>query len=525
MNTPPKKRVSSDALLDFKIECYKRKRFDLLQLTPKQIQAMEMLNTHLIEACVFGGGAGGGKSWLGCEWILWNCLAFPGTKWFIGRKELKRLKETTVRTFIRVCGKHRLRNGYHYKYSPSISSTIYFRNPNPNEYAKDVWEGGSLVDLKDLKFMPSDPLYEDLGSTEYTGGFIEEAGEVPEGAFDVLNTRTGRMLNDHYHLNGTILLTCNPKKNFLYRDFYRPWKKGELPERYAFIQSLVGDNDKGESSYAKKLDDIKDPLKKRRLRDGDWEYDLDETVLFDYDSLTNMFTNTYVPEGVSYITADIARMGSDRIVVLVWKGFKVVDIYVGQKMPIDETANLIKRLAKKYKVPMSRVIADEDGVGGGVVDILKCKGFVNGGKVLNGENYANLKTQCAYKLAAKINNNEFYVDLGAKAGSSLETEIIEELSVVKRDKIDSDGKLHINKKEEQKMMLASTDKGKRSPDLADAFLPRMVPELKNEETSSREVSFEEESPQTTTTLPITEEITLEDGSKIITRGGMRYIIE
>ena len=40
---------------------------------------------------IFGGAAGGGKSWLICEWLLTKCIQYPGSKWFIARGELKRL--------------------------------------------------------------------------------------------------------------------------------------------------------------------------------------------------------------------------------------------------------------------------------------------------------------------------------------------------------------------------------------------------------------------------------------------------
>ena len=56
----------------------------------------------------------------------------------------------------------------------------------------------------------------------------------------------------------------------------------------------------------------------------------------------------------------------------------------------------------RNQVPNSNTIADEDGVGGGVVDYLKCKGFVNNSRPLNDENYDNLKSQCTFVAAKKI---------------------------------------------------------------------------------------------------------------------------
>jgi phage terminase large subunit len=52
---------------------------------PKQAQAWIKLLDKTTKYVVFGGAAGGGKTWLGCEWLLSMCLTYPGSKWFIGR--------------------------------------------------------------------------------------------------------------------------------------------------------------------------------------------------------------------------------------------------------------------------------------------------------------------------------------------------------------------------------------------------------------------------------------------------------
>ena len=92
-----------------------------------------------------------------------------------------------------------------------------------------------------------------------------------------------------------------------------------------------------------------------------------------------------------------------------------------------------KELQREYGISLSHVIADEDGVGGGVVDFLYCKGFVNGSKPANNENFNNLKSQCGYYMANKIVKRE----VGEVVTSSLVVEMTsEEMEQVKQKDID-----------------------------------------------------------------------------------------
>ena len=71
----------------------------IIQIKPtkKQYKAYQYLNPSYYgcKYIAFGGGAGGAKSWLGCEWLLQMCYIYPGTKYFIGRNELKRIMQST----------------------------------------------------------------------------------------------------------------------------------------------------------------------------------------------------------------------------------------------------------------------------------------------------------------------------------------------------------------------------------------------------------------------------------------------
>ena len=425
--------------------------------TKKQFLALEYLYDHSTKFLVFGGGAGGGKSWIGCEWILALALNFPGTSYFIGRKVLKELKRTTLRTFWKVCAHHEIPN-----------ELITYNNQD----STFLLYNGSIIDLLQLKQEPSDPNYQSLGSLEYTAGWIEEGGEVPFKAFDVLKSRIGRNKNDKHNLFGKLLITCNPSKNWLYRDFYKPYKDKELAEDSQFIQSLIDDNPKNESGYKANLVSLKDKALKERLLYGNWEYDDDPAALIDYDSITNLFSNIHVNGSQKYITMDVARYGRDNTVIMVWAGFKVIDIKIIQQSSIESSVKELQHLRKVHNVPASKVVVDEDGVGGGVVDMVHCKGFVNNATAIKqyGKkvNYANRKSQCYFNLAERVCDSGIWVDT---QDEDIKEKLTQELEAVIDATYGKDKPKKVLDKDAVKERIG------RSPDLSDALMMREYFEL------------------------------------------------
>lgn len=426
-----------------------------MKLTVKQTIALDLLENNVITEEVFGGGAGGGKSVLGCHWLIKNCLKYPQTRWVMGRAKLKTLKETTLNTFFEVAKTHNLEINKHFKLN-NVSHIIHFYN-------------GSEILLKDLFYYPSDPNFDELGSLEITGAFVDEANQITAKAKQILKSRIRYKL-DCYGLIPKILYTCNPAKNWVYSEFFRPAKEGTLEQSKAFVQSLVDDNAFISKHYKENLLTL-DAISKERLLYGNWEFDDDPCKLIEYDNILNVFTNDFIKHGVlSYITCDAARYGSDKAVIMVWKGLVIVEIFEFAKCSTLEIQKKINEFRIKYTVPLLNIIVDSDGVGGGIVDNLNCRGFINNAKpVFDKKNrgFANIKSQCYFELADYINQNKIYCQV-----QRYKNEIVKELETVKKDKVDSDGKLHIISKDKVRELIG------RSPDYADSMMMRMYFELK-----------------------------------------------
>ena len=419
--------------------------------TQTQEQAIEYLFDKTTTEVLFGGAAGGGKSWVGCSWLILMALKYPKTRYLMGRSKLDSLKKTTFNTFLEVCETWNLKAGKHYNFNGG-SNIITFYNK-------------SEIILKDLFLYPSDRNFDNLGSLEITGAFIDEANQITEKAKNIVASRMRFKLDD-YNIIPKLLMTCNPAKNWVYTQYYRPAKEGKQKPHRKFIQSLVDDNQYISKFYKTQLETL-DELSKQRLLFGNWEYDASKDNLIEYDAILNMFSQKGV-EGQKYISCDVARFGSDKTVIILWQGLHIKKIRTLLKTAVNDVVEAVKQMQQEHQVNLRNIIVDEDGVGGGVKDYLRCQGFVNNARPIKKENYQNLKTQCYYKLADLINKAQIGIDC---PDITIKNQIIEECEQVRMKDADKDNKLQIIPKETVKDIIG------RSPDFSDAMAMRMYYEI------------------------------------------------
>ncbi len=424
----------------------------------KQKQCASAWGNDLIEEILYGGAKGGAKSFTGASLVMGDALTYPKTHYFIARKKLNDLRRFTIPSI------HEVLEGW------GIHSGMYKYNGQDSVF--DLYNSSKIF-LLDAKYLPSDPNYHRFGSMQMTRGWIEEGGEFEFDSYSNLKISIGRWKNDVYDLKSKLLITCNPTKNFLYRSFYLPHKNGTLEDYRTFIQALPYDNKMLPDGYLQNLERTLRGAEKKRLLGGEWEYDDDPTALCDYEKIIEIFKNNHLESGKKYITADIARFGSDKAVIGVWDGWNLIEVYVLEISKTTEIQALILHLRKKHQIPKSQCVADDDGVGGGVVDNCGIEGFVNNAKPFpeNGEqpNYKNLQTQCMYKLSEIINENK--INISAELSEKQKDEIVEEVEQIKS-----------NNKDGEKLRVISKDKVKenigRSPDYRDMLLMRVYFDIK-----------------------------------------------
>ena len=438
----------------------------------KQLDAAECWIDDSTEEILYGGAKGGGKSFLGCALIFGDALTYPGTHFYIARKELNDLRKYTVPSIHEVFRAWGIEIG---GYAQFNGQDNVFNLSN-----------GSKVFLVSCKEEPSDPMFERFGSMQMTRGWLEEAGEIAEAAKSNLWLATGRWRNEEYGLKKKQLLTANPKKGWLKRDFVDPWNRGKLPEGKVFIPALATDNPYLSKDYLKTLEGEKNQVRRQRLWLGDWEYDEDKDSFIEADALEDAFSNTIVKSPGKYLVVDVARFGEDHTVYHFWEGLELYHVERFNGDDTEETKRKIRQYAVTERIPYSNILVDATGIGGGVVDGIRgIRSFVSASSplptaqqirekrnkldkpLIPKTKFTNLKAQCAYKLAELV--NEHLIRFRADDYRDM---VIEDLTAMLRYKdIDSEGKIALKSKEDVKAELG------RSPDMGDCIVMRMWFEL------------------------------------------------
>jgi len=212
--------------------------------------------------------------------------------------------------------------------------------------------------------------------------------------------------------------------------------------------------------------------------------------LFRYDALVDVFSNTVVKTDRKYLIVDVADDGTDKTTFSFWEGVEEYRREEFARLNTESIIMKIKEYAQQDRIPYSQIVVDAIGVGSAVASNSALDGIIgykgSFAPIKTDENivrlpnvgyaseavsltsdYKNLRSQCMFTLAEKINNHE----IASKITGRFKEMIIEELATY-QDASTGDGKRMATQKEDVKAIIG------RSPDHSDTWQMRMYFVLK-----------------------------------------------
>lgn len=194
--------------------------------TPVQVKLMDAITDGQSRIIGFGGGIRGTKTWGSLATIISLARVFPGSRWVAVRKDLERLRKTTIPSFE--------------KLTPLAGN---FVGPvNRSTWEAECANGSKIIFMGEN--IDRDPDLLRLHGMEANGFLGEEADELSERTAHKFIERAGTWIVPGLAVQPPplSLYTFNPNPKWPKRWFYTPWKMGTIASPYAFIPTTAADN-------------------------------------------------------------------------------------------------------------------------------------------------------------------------------------------------------------------------------------------------------------------------------------------
>ena len=201
------------------------------------------------------------NSYIGSVWLVSSCIRYENIRAVVARQTLKSLKESTWNTIRMVVKKWGMVEDVHFRVN-NLEGTLTFWND-------------SIIIMKEMADIPSDPNFERFGSSEYTLALIDEASQISQRAMEVLFSRLRWRTHETFKVS-KMLMTTNPTTNWVRTRFVQDdnGDKAVLREGEYYIPFSVFDNPDiaFRQTYEAALNKISDQATKERLLYGNWDF-------------------------------------------------------------------------------------------------------------------------------------------------------------------------------------------------------------------------------------------------------------
>lgn len=221
-----------------------------VELSPQQVAFMRCW----CDEALYGGAAGGGKSFIQLFEALWYAITFPESKQVLFRRTFPELERSLIRDSIKM-----------YPQKP-------FAKYNKSKHLWEFYNGSTI----EFGYLSSDDLVQLYQGASYHVVRFDEATHFTFYQVNYLRSRIRQPKSQGYPL--ALKLSTNPG------NVGHMWVKNRYVDpappntfftvadgtKRIFIPSKVDDNPFINDGYKKNLDSIADENLRRALRDGDW---------------------------------------------------------------------------------------------------------------------------------------------------------------------------------------------------------------------------------------------------------------
>lgn len=368
------------------------------------------------------GGRGSGKSWAIASLLLQD-LTKASHRLLCCREIQNSIAESSYRLLVDTIARLEL-EGWDVKkevLENENGSRIIFRGLRDMRAARSIksLEGYDRVWIEEAQSVSKESLDLLLPTIRINGSEIWACynPDTPDDAIEILKTR-----------NGCVAIECNWNDN--------PWFTERLKQEM-------------EADFKQDPDEAEHKWNGKYRKQGD-------NCIMSRVSIREAMARIAEKEGAVSIGVDVARFGNDTTTMFKRKGMQVTDYKIYKKMSLTEQADKFELFADRNR--QIHACIDGGGVGGGLIDILKERGYQNIEDVNFGE-----KAMDTDKYESAASEMWFTFPL-SEAGIPDIPELMTELSD-RRYSFNKKGQKVVEQKEEYKKR-----HGGKSPDLADGLL-------------------------------------------------------
>ena len=254
----------------------------------------------------------------------------------------------------------------------------------------------------------------------------------------------------------------------------------------AFVEAKLEDNVQLMRSDPTYLANLAGQSEEQRSRDleGNWKFKSVGDDMIKMQHMENFFDNAQqIGDNVKRASLDAAFDGGDNLVMWLWVGWHIKDLFVCRKDAKD-TVEVVRAKLREWGVLEENFTYDLNGIGQVFKGFFKSAIPFNNRESVADEDkglYDTIKSQSAYLLAKKIINKEisiepylldFRFDSGKNKNVHLRQMLMDERKAIKANTMASDKGFSLIKKVDMKKLVG------HSPDFIEAMLMRMIFEIK-----------------------------------------------